>query len=152
MNRQAARGVTGNRRGRAQVLVDTNVLVSFLSERNAVQQQQADQLFAAAESGEAVMILHQVVITELVFVLLNIYGLAAVDVAATVDDLLALPGVSAIDEVAWPMVLDLWPERTSGLADAILVAVAQAGRYQVVATFDLKLRRFLKQQGLRSYW
>jgi predicted nucleic acid-binding protein len=136
----------------SKVLVDTNVLVSFLTDRDASQQEQAANLFAAAANGEPTLVLHQVVITELVYVLANVYGLAAAEVAATVGDLLALPGVATIDDLAWPVVLDLWPDELPGFSDAILSAVAQVGRFEVVATFDLKLRRALRRRGLRSYW
>jgi predicted nucleic acid-binding protein len=135
-----------------QILVDTNVLVSFLTDRDASQQEKAAELFAAAASGGAALVLHQVVITELVHVLSNVYRLAAADVAATVGDLLALPGVATLDEIAWPVVLDLWPGKIPGFTDAVLAAVAQVGRYEVIATFDLKLRRALRRRGTRSCW
>jgi predicted nucleic acid-binding protein len=136
----------------SQILVDTNVLVSFLTDRDAAQQDQAAHLFAAAESGDSALVLHQIVLTELVYVLSNHYGLAAAEVSATLADLLALPGVATVDKLVWPLVLGLWPERIPGFADAVLVAAARDGRLEVVATFDLKLRRALKRHGLRSYW
>lgn len=49
-----------------RVVLDTNVLVSFLTDRNAEQQEQASALFEAASSGKTELVLHQIVITELV--------------------------------------------------------------------------------------
>lgn len=134
------------------VIVDTNVLVSFLTDRDESQQEQADHLFEAAAAGGVSLMLHQSVITELVFVLTRLYAMDAAEVAAALGDLLALPGVTTIDDIVWPLVLDVWPERISGFADAVLVAVAQAGRYETVATFDVKLARELKRHRLKSFW
>ena len=136
----------------SEVLVDTNVLVSFLTDRDAAQKDSAARLFAAAESGDTRLVLHQTVLSELVYVLSNLYGLAAADVSATLAELLAMPGVAAIDKIVWPVVLDLWPGKIAGFADAVLVATARDGRHERVATFDLELRRALKRHGLRSYW
>lgn len=135
-----------------QVVVDTNVLVSFLTDRDASQQEQADQLFEAAADGRLALMLHQSVITELIYVLTRLYGLDGAEVAAALGDLLAMPGVVTVDEIVWPLVLDIWPETISGFADAILVAVSQAGRFETIATFDLKLAGSLKRHRLSSFW
>ncbi|HVT16427.1 MAG TPA: PIN domain-containing protein [Thermoanaerobaculia bacterium] len=135
-----------------KIILDTNVVVSFLTDRNQEQQEQAGRLFAAAADGEVALVVPQAVITELVYVLRNFYGREAREVAATIDDLLALPGVTVVDEVAWPLVLDLWPEKIPEFADALLAAIARHGRYDAVATFDLKLRRALEREGLLSHW
>ena len=42
-----------------RVVLDTNVLVSFLTDRDAEQQEQAAALFETAAQGEAELILHQ---------------------------------------------------------------------------------------------
>jgi predicted nucleic acid-binding protein len=135
-----------------RVLVDTNVLISFVSDRNELQQTRANRLFAAAAAGKVELILHHAVITELVFVLSNLYGIETQEIAAVLGDLLALPGTVAVHETSWPLVLDLWPGAIPGFADAILTAVALQGRYAAVATFDSKLARALRRRGVASDW
>ena len=44
--------------------VDTNVVVSFVTDRDPKQQARAAELFGTATSGEQVIVLHQAVITE----------------------------------------------------------------------------------------
>ncbi|HET9769192.1 MAG TPA: PIN domain-containing protein [Thermoanaerobaculia bacterium] len=135
-----------------QVLVDTNVLVSFLKDRHESQRAQVRALLEAAVAGEHLAVLHTVVLVELVFVLTELYEQAPADVSEAVADLLALPGVVIATEVAWSEVLSRWPSEIASLGDAILATVAGQGRYDSVATFDLKLRRKLAKQGTPSYW
>jgi hypothetical protein len=96
--------------------------------------------------------LHQAVITEFVFVLQNLYGIAAREVAAVLGDLLALPGTTAVYETSWPLVLDLWPKEIPTFADAVLTTVALQDRYDTVSTFDSNLARALRSRGVASDW
>ncbi|HVR99098.1 MAG TPA: PIN domain-containing protein [Thermoanaerobaculia bacterium] len=135
-----------------RIVVDTNVLLSFLTDRDERQQRQADELFQKAVEGEVDLIVHQVVVVEMVHVLLNFYGVRQEDAALTVKDLLAMPGITPTHELAWPLVLELWPEKVPTFVDATLAAVASQGRYDSVATFDAKFSKQLRRLGLTSYW
>lgn len=135
-----------------RVVLDTNVLISFLTDRDARQQAKAAELIAAGSRGELELVLHQIAATELVYVMQNIYRVDARRVADTIGELLELPGLSTVDELPWPTVLELWPSRIADFADAVLVAAARAGRHDAIATFDLSFRRRLSRVGLVSYW
>ncbi|MEM8962265.1 MAG: PIN domain-containing protein [Acidobacteriota bacterium] len=135
-----------------RVVVDTNVLVSFLTDRDKAQQARATALFERVDEGDIQLILHQAVITELVYVLRNLYKIAMVDVAQTLEDLLSLTGVRPVDEVSWTSVLDLWPSYIGDFADAVLAAVTLEARYDMVATFDQRFIKQLGRQGIDSYW
>lgn len=133
------------------VVVDTNLLISFLTDRDAEQQTRAAELFQASGRGEARLILHQAVISELVYVLGNLYRVPSEEIAATIDDLLRTPGVCPVDEVSWPRVLELWPQRCKDFGDAVLATVAAEGRHDAVATFDQRFTRQLRKQGLSAW-
>jgi predicted nucleic acid-binding protein len=135
-----------------RIVVDTNVLASFLTDRDARQQARAARLFEAAAAGEVQLILHQLVATELIYVLRTVYTVDAAEVAATLHDLLALPGITPVDELPWPAVLALWPRRIEGFVDAALVAVTRAGKHDAIATFDDRLRRRLSRLGVGTTW
>ncbi len=135
-----------------QVLVDANVLVSYFTDRNESQQRKAEALFRGAGQREHAVVLHTVTLVEMVFVLTQIYDEVPAEVARDLSDLLALPGVLIACEVAWSVVLERWPGDLPSFGDAILATVASEGRYDAVATFDLKLRRKLVRQGTASYW
>lgn len=129
------------------VIVDTNVLVSYLVDREPDQQRQADRLLRRAADGEIEVVLPQIVTTELVFVLTNLYERPADEVADVLRDLLSLPGVRSIDDLDWQTVLDLWPETIPSFADAALAATAKRSRL-AVATFDRALVKKLRREAV----
>jgi len=135
-----------------RVLLDTNVLVSFLVNREPQQQAQAAKLIAAAAEGEHRLLLPQIVLSELVYVLQNLYALSADEVAAIITDLLALSGADPVHDLSWSEVLTLWPASIPTFADAVVVATSQGTRADAVATFDGKLRTRMRKLGVKSYW
>ena len=135
-----------------RILVDANVLVSFLTNRNEDQRKRASALFKGAVAREHLLALHSMSIVEMVYVLTQLYDEEPGEVARDVAELLAMPGVIPVEEVSWTRVLERWPEVISSLGDAILAAVASEGRYDAVATFDGPLRKKLAKQGSASYW
>jgi hypothetical protein len=85
-------------------------------------------------------------------VLQSFYGMPIRRVAALIRDLIALPGVTAIDDCPWKKVFQYWPGQLAELADAASVAVAIANHYDAIATFDQKMRKRVKSIGVDSYW
>ncbi|HEY0140520.1 MAG TPA: PIN domain-containing protein [Thermoanaerobaculia bacterium] len=135
-----------------RVVVDANVFLSFIVHRNDKQRDLAKALFAKAEDGELVMILPQFVVFEIVYVLQSAYSIRDEELATLTRDLLALPGVQLTDESPWRRLFDVWPRPLPSLADAAIVAVAAASRYEAVATFDQKLAKRLNDFGVAAYW
>jgi predicted nucleic acid-binding protein len=52
-----------------EVLVDTNVLVSFFTDRNKEQQERAAALFRAASERELTLVVHAISMSEMIYVL-----------------------------------------------------------------------------------
>ncbi len=134
-----------------QILLDTNVLLSFLLDRDPRQQEQAAELFRKASTGEHILLLHQVALAEMVFVLLNLYRTSSEETAQILGELLDMPGVQTLDGLSWPLVLDLWPDPIPDFGDAALAAVADQGHYEV-ATFDSKFAKRLTRQKIPTSW
>jgi predicted nucleic acid-binding protein len=135
-----------------RVLLDTNVIASFLTDRNASQQAKAAALFEDAQGRHVEIVVPQIVLAELVYVLQNLYGVSREETAATLRDLLALPGLQTTDALSWTRVFELWPEIVPDFADAALVAICEGARLDAIATFDAALRRRLPRLRLASYW
>lgn len=135
-----------------EVLVDTNVFISFLSDRNARQREKASELIRSAAQHEQMLVIHSMSIVEMIYVLTQLYHQDRVEVAEDVSDLLAMPGVISIDEVSWNLVFERWPETIPAVGDAMLAAAAAHGRFDAVATFDRDLAKKLVRQGSSLYW
>jgi predicted nucleic acid-binding protein len=135
-----------------EILVDTNVLVSFLTDRDKDQQERAAELFIAAREREHSLILHSISISEAIYVLRNLYKADPQEIADSIHQLLGLPGVTSVGEVSWTLVFERWPGVIPNLGDAILASVVAQARYDAVATFDHNLRKKLAKQGSASYW
>ena len=134
------------------VIADANVFVSFFVERNEAQHSTARALLAAAEDGKIAGIVPQSVVFEIAYVLQSQYGLSGQRLATVVRAVTSFPGIQIVDDCPWKRVLEIWPDPMPGLADAAIVAVAIANRYDAIATFDRKLANRLERFGLDAYF
>ena len=75
---------------------------------------------------------------EIAHVLRNLYGVPPQTAASLIGDAMALPGVVLLTEYPWPQILGHWSDRLPSIADAGIVAITLANRYDAVATFDQK--------------
>ena len=132
--------------------VDTNVVMSLLTDRDPAQQARAAELFGASEGGEFHIVVHQVVINESVHVMRGFYGEKPATVAAILNELLSLPNVVPMHELDWSEVFGLWPRLIQDFGDACLAAAAKSGAFDSLATFDAGFRRRLRRQGLATHW
>lgn len=134
------------------VVADANVFISFFVERNDKQRAAAKALFLGAENGNLIAVVPQFVLFEIAYVLQTSYGVPGADVASVIRDTITMPGILVTDACPWTQILAYWPERLRSIADAAIIAVAVASRYDYVATFDQKLVRRMKTLGVASYW
>jgi predicted nucleic-acid-binding protein len=132
------------------VVVDTNVVLSFLTDRNEAQQAQAASLFDSA-GVEARLIIHQQVVTEMVYVLVNHYGQSRQLVRSVVEEFLSFPGVEILDAVRWSRVLKLWPGTHRDFTDAVVADAAMTVRSACVATFDEGFANGLGRFGIATW-
>ena len=135
-----------------RVIVDANVFVSYLTGRHEKQYEAARALLQEAEDGNLVAIVPQFVVFEVTYVLQSGYAVTGERLATMIRDLLAFPGVETIDDCPWKRVFEIWQKPLADLADAAIVAVAVAKRYDAVATFDRKLANRLGGFGVAAYW
>jgi predicted nucleic acid-binding protein len=135
-----------------RVVVDANVLLSFITGRIEKQRDTAKALLLGAAEGELSAIVPQFVVFETVYVLQSTYRIPGNELAPMIRDLIALPGVLFIDECPWKRVLDLWPSPFPSIADAAIVAIAANNRCDAVATFDQKLAKRLNDFSVAAYW
>ena len=135
-----------------QVIVDANVLLSLLTDRNEKQRADGRELLKRAASGEVAIILPQLILFETIYVLRSAYGHSASEITAALREAIALPGVSVVDDCPWPEFFEHWSDLRPDIGDAAILALAVTNHYNSVATFDRDLSRRAKTFGVTPYW
>jgi len=132
-------------------VIDTNAIISFVTDRNLAQQEAVAPLFAAASRLKCTLICHQFVLTEFVFVMDKVYATPKEIINAMVRDFIAMPGVELRHETDFNKVLSLWPGKIADFGDAIVASAGAAIKGAVIVTFDGKFKSALKAQGISVY-
>ncbi|MCX5825163.1 MAG: PIN domain-containing protein [Deltaproteobacteria bacterium] len=131
-------------------VIDTNALISFVTDRNLEQQQKIAPLFESAAQMKAVILCHQHVLTEFIYVLDRIYQVPKEEIARMIKDLIKMPGIEVIQEVDFETILSWWPDPIPDFGDAIIAAAGKARSRAMVVTSDRKFATKLKALGINT--
>ena len=130
----------------ARYLVDTNVLLRFLSGEPAAQAAAARKLFGQAAAGEIVLDVSPVIVAEAFYTLVSFYEVDRKAAAEKLSLLLRQHGVKLRDESQVLHALERLQSVNVGFADAFLAAGGVEDKVPVVSfdrDFDkLKVARF----------
>jgi predicted nucleic acid-binding protein len=124
-----------------RLLVDTNVLLRFLTGEPKAQAERARNLFNSAAAGEVVLEVPPVVVAEVCYTLESFYRVDRRELVDTLAALLSRRGVKVLEEAAVFDALKRLKEFKVGFADAFLAAIAAAEKIEV-ASFDRDFDRF----------
>lgn len=130
--------------------IDTNALISFVTDRNAEQQQKIAPLFESAANLKAMILCHQYVLTEFIYVMDRVYQIPKEEISRMVADFVDMPGIEVIHEIDFNAVLSYWPNPLPDFGDAVIASVSKA-RKSAIVTFDRKFANNLKSLGLNLW-
>ena len=99
---------------------------------------------------KAVILCHQHVLTEFIYVLDKIYQVPKDEIGRIIKDLIEMPGIEVIHEVDIKTVLSWWPDPISDFGDALIAATGKALSRTIVITFDRKFATKLKALGINT--
>ena len=137
---------------RHKVVIDTNALISFVTDRDLDQQNRIAELFEKVADLEILVLCPQNVLTEFVYVLENIYGLGQSVIKEMITDFILMPGVEVVHELDLKILFAYWPEKIQDYGDAIVASVCKARKGSMVATFDRKFKSALKKLSIASLY
>lgn len=129
-------------------IIDTNALISFVTDRNLKQQKIIASIFESAANLKAVAICPQNVLTEFVYVMDRVYCSPKEEINRMVKDFLLTPGMEVVHNINLPSLLKLWPWHFSDYGDAIVASLGKELKGAMVATFDKSFRVALKKSGV----
>jgi len=90
-------------------IIDTNALISYVTDRNPEQQRKVAGIFQEAAKLRGVILCPQNVLTEFIFVLDRVYDVPKKEIQTMARDFLALPGVEMVHEIDFAAVFNFWP-------------------------------------------
>lgn len=132
-----------------RVVIDTNFLISFVTDRNKEQQEQAALLFEAARRSHLLILCHQNVVTEFAYVLNRIYKVEPSAINTMLHELLSTPGIEVINDLDYLKLLEIWPTKCLDYGDAVLLAYCKVMKDVALATFDQKLIKAAQGIGVK---
>jgi predicted nucleic-acid-binding protein len=131
-------------------IIDTNALISFVTDRNPAQQEIVTPLFEAASRLKCTLVCHQFILTEFVFVMDKVYGTPKETINSMLRDFISMPGVEVYQHTDFSAVLSFWPSKIADFGDALIAATGKAMKGAIIVTFDVKFKSALKKLGLDS--
>lgn len=131
-----------------KLVLDTNVLISFLTDRNLAQQEKAAEIFSQAAALQTEILCQQEVISEFVYVMNSVYQVNKSEIRGMLLDFAEMPGIEIVAGLDLALVSKLWPAQIADYGDAVLAALCQKTRDSAVATFDRKFIKELTAAGI----
>ena len=128
-------------------VLDTNALISFVTDRNLDQQEAVAPLFDAAASFKCLLVCHQFTLTEFIFVMDRVYSIPKETINTMVREFIAMPGVEIRHGLDFASILSLWPAQIADFGDAVIAAAGKEVKGSIVVTFDEKLKSSLRRMG-----
>ena len=122
----------------ARVVVDTNLLVRYLTEDDPAKAMAVDALLKKASRGKIKILLPSVVAAELVWVLECFYRMSREEISELVFAILNTPGVDVQDGAVISAAIRLYSLTNIDFVDAWIIEFAKAKGVTRIHTFDTK--------------
>ena len=135
-----------------RVVIDTNALISFVTDRNLEQQNRIKIILEKAAALEIQVLCPQNVLTEFVYVLENVYGVSKTTIKTMLSDFSVMPGVKIVHELDLETLFAYWPEKIPDYGDAIVASICEADGAAQIVTFDRKFKNALKKLSIPSLY
>lgn len=120
------------------VVIDTNLLVRYLTDDDPQKAKAVDTLLDRACKAELKILIPSVVIAELVWVLESFYKMTTDKITELVEAILNTPGVDIQDKWIIKAALKLYGSKGMDLIDAWIIEFARDKGAKRIYTFDKK--------------
>ena len=121
-----------------EVVIDTNLLVRYLTDDEPQKAKAVDALLNSAAKGELKILIPSIVIAELVWILESFYKMMPDDITGLVEAILNTPGVDTQDKSVIKAALKIYRSKKIDLIDAWIIEFAKAKGAKRIYTFDRK--------------
>ena len=129
-----------------RAVIDTNLLVRFLTEDDPEKARSVGALLGKAGKGEVKIFLPSVVIAELVWVLESFYEMEAPEISELIGAVLNTPGLDTQDKSVLRKALKTYERKRIDFVDAWILEFARERNINTIYTFD---KKHFKETDLR---
>lgn len=131
-----------------RVVIDTNLLVRYLTGDDPQKAKSVDNLLSKAERGELKILVPSIVIAELVWVLESFYQMHSTEIAELIEAVLNTPGIEVTEKSIITSTLKLYRTKNIDLIDAWIIEFAKDRGIKTIYTFDRK--HFMDISGIET--
>jgi predicted nucleic-acid-binding protein len=123
----------------SEFILDTNVYISFLVDRNKEQREIAANFFKQLENREIKIFLPSLILAEIVYILDGLYEFPKIQIADTLSSILSEENLISEHKDILLTALDIFRSSSLDFADCYLLAFKENENYTLI-TFDKKLK------------
>jgi len=123
-------------------LLDTNVLIRFLTSDKTQKFRGVYALFESLERGDLRVELKLIVLFQVVFVLKSFYSVPIEDIANGMLDILEYKGIMVKDKTIVRRTLTLWHDNKLDIVDCYLVACLEGDKQNILYSYDRDFDKF----------
>lgn len=123
-------------------LLDTNVLIRFLTHDKDKKFKKLYNFFERLELGKMRVELKLIVLFQVIFVLQSYYKVPRAQIAAGLADLLKYKGINIKEKKIVQRALELWSEENVEIVDCYLVACIEKDAQNILYSYDRDFDKF----------
>ena len=123
-------------------LLDTNVLIRFLTSDKTQKFQGVYALFESMEQGDLGVELKLIVLFQVVFVLKSFYSVPREDIATGMIGILEYKGIIVKEKRIVRRTIELWRDSKLDIVDCYLIACLEGDRQNILYSYDRDFDKF----------
>ena len=123
-------------------LLDTNVLIRFLTADKSPQYRKLYSFFKALEQGEKRVELKLIILFQSVFVLKSFYKVPKKHIADGMMDLIEYKGIIIKEKTIVRRTLELWRDNNLEIVDCYLIACSEGDTQNLLYSYDRDFDKF----------
>ncbi|MBU4185170.1 MAG: PIN domain-containing protein [Proteobacteria bacterium] len=123
-------------------LLDTNVLIRFLTSDKTQKFRGVYTLFESLEQGDLRVELKLIVLFQVVFVLKSFYSVPREDIATGMLSILEYKGIIVKEKKNVRRTIELWHDSNLDIVDCYLIACLEGDRQNILYSYDQDFDKF----------
>ena len=123
-------------------LLDTNVLIRFLTVDRNKKYRKLYSFFESLERGEMRVELKLIVLFQVIYVLKSFYEVPKEEIVGGLTDLIKYKGIAIKEKKIVQRALELWREKNVEIVDCYLVACLEKDAQSIIYSYDRDFDKF----------